>query len=482
MSSKKSTLVRRLALLSLAAGALLGVWQFAPGDSPVLEAVRPAAAAGLDASTLYLPLIRKPAVPTVFGMDMGAVTAQRGLGELAQARNYWLRRGNLVWADVEPNQGERNWSALAELEVEMINAAHQGMPLIVIVHGAPDWARAIPGYSCGPIRPDALGAFASFMYDLAARYRAQPYKVKYWEIWNEPDATPNPVAEESGFGCWGDVSDPYYGGRAFGEMLKVATPLVKAANPQAQVIIGGLLLDCDPNNPPPSKDCTQSRFLEGILTAGGGPYFDGLSFHAYDYYMYELGVYSNANWNSASDTTGPVARAKAQYLRNLLTSYGAGGKFLMNTEAALLCSNEENSPLCDTDFEQTKAYYVSQSYALAIAEGFAANVWYSLYGWRNSGLFYTPTEPRPAFTAFAFARKMIGSAAYVRLITEYPGVDGYEFVRDGKTIWLLWSADGSPHPVALPSAPQAGYDVFGNPYAVPGASLDATMAPVYLVW
>ena len=71
-------------------------------------------------------------------------------------------------------------------------------------------------------------------------------------------------------------------------MLKVAYPQIKAADPQAQVLVGGLLLDCDPR---PGAGCSLTaqnaippKFLEGILRNNGGPYFDGVSFHAYDFY------------------------------------------------------------------------------------------------------------------------------------------------------------------------------------------------------
>jgi hypothetical protein len=36
-----------------------------------------------------------------------------------QAGTSWVRRNGLMWASVEPNQGERNWQAVAGLETEL---------------------------------------------------------------------------------------------------------------------------------------------------------------------------------------------------------------------------------------------------------------------------------------------------------------------------------------------------------------------------
>ena len=67
----------------------------------------------------------------------------------------------------------------------------------------------------------ALDAFAGFMRDLVARYSVPPYNIKYWEIWNEEDVDPSLVGPTSGFGCWGDATDPYYGGGGYAEFTCV---------------------------------------------------------------------------------------------------------------------------------------------------------------------------------------------------------------------------------------------------------------------
>jgi hypothetical protein len=243
------------------------------------------------------------------------------------------------------------------------------------------------------------------------------------------------------------------------------------------------VLDCDPINPPAGKDCKPATFFEGILRNNGRPYFDGVSFHAYDFYLGALGQYGNSNWQSAWNTTGPVLGAKAAYLRNLLAQYGQPDKFLVNTETALLCGRSGKEPSCKTgDFANTKAYYLAQSYTTALTEGLRANVWYSLFGWRASGLLNPGNQaPLPAFEAYRFSAQELGSARLLRQLQEYPGVMGYEFEREGQHIWVLWSLDGNAHSINLPDVPLAAWDALGNSIP-PAASIDIDLNPLYLEW
>ncbi len=414
---------------------------------------------------------------SVFGVETNQVNASGGFDQISQTGTNWVRRNAVVWSDVEPTQGARVWSALAGLEAELRNASSKGMQVVMIVRGSPLWARKVPGSACGPIRQDKLAAFGNFMHDLVARYDAPPFNLKYWELGNEPDIDPSLVPPDAVFGCWGDQNDPYYGGRYYAEMLKAVYPQIKSADPQAQVMVGGLLLDCDPRSVCAAIGHSDkpAKFLEGILKGGGGPYFDGVAFHAYDGYFGELGRYAVPNWKTAWNTTGPAMVAKSNFIKSLLSANGVSGKFLMNTETALICNACRN----DSTFERTKGFYVAQVYAAAIAQGLRANVWYSVLGWQNSGLLGERMNALPAFNAFKFASTELRSAQPVREITEFAGVKGYEFDRGDRRIWLVWSLDGLAHSITLPRAPVTIYRVDGTS-ALTSASLSVTIEPLYL--
>jgi len=434
--------------------------------------------------TLSLPLIMvNYPRQTVFGVQMGGVSNSAGLQQVATTPSTWVRSGNPVqWSDVEPVEGAYQWPALAGLEQEWIRASKNNLLDFVMVRSTPAWAQAQPGHTCGPVRSDKLVAFGQFMHALVARYSPLPYGVKYWEIGNEPDIDPALVPLDSNIGCWGNAHDTYYGGGYYAEMLKVVYPQIKLADPSAQVLVGGLLLDCDPNNPPPGKgDCRPARFLEGVLKQGGGSYFDGVGIHGYDAYVGALGAYKMPNWNTSStSTSGPTMAfvAKANYVRGLLAAYGVTGKFVANDESAL----GWGVATANATFETTKAYYVAEVYATALAEHMLANIWYSMDDdWHHQALLGPGLTPRPAWFAYQFASQQLADAKFSQAITSYPGVKGYAFNRISDSVWLLWSQDGAVHNLALPGLPVAIHHVDGTVLTAT-TTLALGPEPLYIQW
>lgn len=460
----------------------------APASTDEVEPLLPSASTATNLSPAITPTQFVPILP-VMGIELYQVSPGGGVELAQQAGAFWIRRNALLWSDVEPQQGSRNWDALVELEQEMITASERDLQLILVVRSTPDWAQKIPGSMCGPVAPDKLADFAAFMSDAILRYSIPPFNVKYWEIGNEPDISNIGFDPLSQFGCWGDPNDPYYGGAYYAEMLKAVYPTVKAIDNQVQVLVGGLLLDCDPTNPPETtpgsgklKDCSPSLFLEGVLKNGGGDNFDGVSFHAYDYYQSKLGEYSNTNWHSAWNTTGPVLIAKTRYLRDLLGRYGYTDKFLMDTELALLCGRDGSEPECQTpEFENTKASYVAQAYSSTAAEHLLGSVWYNMFGWRGSSLVSASLQPLAAYDAFATSTRFLEGAAFAGKVEQYPGITGYIFDQIGKRRWILWSLDGQDHLIHLDQLPSAIIDVSGKTLS-PAQDITVTLMPIYITW
>jgi hypothetical protein len=424
---------------------------------------------------IYIPAVFKYYPwKNVFGIALYTLDNAGGLPQAAQAGSNWTRNG-FIWEAIEPSQGARNWNVNSELEQGLIAANSLGVEPIMMIEGTPNWALK-PGFTCGAVAQDKFPALASFAKDLVKRYSAPPYNVRYWELWNEPDAA-------GILGCWGDPTDPlgYYGGYYYGQMLQVVSQGIKDADPQAQVLVGGLLLDC-PYNPVAERTCVESRFLNGILASGAGPNFDGVSFHAYDFYT-GTSTYENTNWKSSSSTTGPVSIAKAKYLKDVLSSYGYGQKYLVNTESAVFKGANVMEPPCSPDYadlmpsiEETKVDYIVQSYAVAVAEGWKANIWYSAFGVRCSGLLNSDLSPKAGYYAYQFTQLKLGHALFVRQIIDYGGVMGYEYEIPGRKLWVIWAMDGQAHPIILSEVPveinKMGAD--GQPVSEPN-SLNVTI-------
>jgi hypothetical protein len=415
-----------------------------------------AQAASLSENTIYLPTVIRQ-VQTIFGVGLAQISTSGGFDYLTQTQSSWTRKDGVRWYDVQPMEGVWDWDVLGDLNAELLTAARNKIRVVLIVQGTPSWAAANPGSSCGPIKPEKLPAFANFLHELVRRYSGAPYYVKDWEIWNEPDVDAAHFVD--GFGCWGVVTDEYYGGRSYGEMLKAVYPAIKSADPQSRVILGGLLLDCRPDlcDVDDGHGDLPPKFLEGILVAGAGNSFDGVSFHAYDFYLGD-GNYGNIKWGTNRAQNGPVSIEKAAFIREVLYRYGVSGKFLMNTESALLCDNG-----CSESFDQTKASYVVQAYAAALSQGLEANLWYNMLGWRNSGLLTSDLLPLDAYHTYKFASEKIGDSKYSNKISESSGnLDGYEFLKGNRRIMVIWSKDWTTYSFNLYKAPLYVYDAFGN--------------------
>lgn len=473
------------------------------GFSPLIiwKDSRSAIAASTIYNEAFIPIVFQTyPLETVYGVEMGEITEDDGLAQVAELRNTWIRLNGVFWSDVEPIEGERDWSVLAGIEDQLMIASERAMQVILIVRRTPSWAQKVDGFLCGPIKEEKLDNFADFMYQLVLRYSVPPYNVKYWEMGNEPDVDTE-LSKNFGvntpFGCWGDASDEYYGGGYYAEMLRATYPRIKEADPEAKVSVGGLLMNCNPETSCDSPEKLRAaRFLEGVLRGGGGDYFDIVAFHNYEFYFIgNIGQFGSPDWNSTWDTTGPAGIAKAQYIKSLLDDFGLPNKRLMDTESALVCGQWNDPPGSngcesgdDSPYEITKAYYIAQAYAAAIAEGLQANIWYSVLGWRNSGLLNQDLTTRPGYTAMQFSRNMLHDSSFEGDVSSQDiggdfNVKGYKFKRGNRQIWLLWSLDGGIYNIILPGEPLAVWDALGNPVEmIDPYNLTVTIKPLYLEW
>jgi hypothetical protein len=310
--------------------------------------------------------------------------------------------------------------------------------------------------------------------EVVARYSKAPYNVKYWELGNEPDIDHILVGGRNGYGCWGEFLDPYYGGEYYAQMLKTAYMAIKSVDPDAYVLNGGLLLSCDPRLPGACNAHSEvaSKFLEGILRAGGGDYMDIVNFHAYADYREALDDMGSWTWEGA--TTIP---AKADFVRSVLTKYGHGDKPLINTEAALRCKNP--SATC-TDIQ---ASYVPLAYADALAAGLMGQVYFAMINdhWYDTGLLNPDRSPKPAYHSYLAASERLGTAEYLSKASSYPqGIEGHTFRKMVGTglMDLIWSPDNVQRSVSL-SASAKAYDRNGKLIAT-GGTISVGRSPVYV--
>ena len=425
-------------------------------------------------SNVYLPLVVKnyPKPLTIFGSEIYR-NQLVDVVDLAQDANIsWVRYNGIIWQEVEPtptdNVAEYSWDKLSTFETEILALRDRGIEPMVIIRGTPDWARLpeYANYGCSRVADENLNDFAAFVADMVSKYSYAPYNIHYWEIGNEPDVHPEALLESPNapYGCWGDLDDPYYGGGWYANMLKVVYPAIKQANPQAKVILGGLLLVCDPTVDP--TYCKAAKYLEGILRNGGGENVDIIAYHAYPYWYQTTTV---KDWDLTQihwAHRGGTLIGKLSYIKEIMARYQVQKPIMMN-EGGLVCgySWAPNEGLCGTsEYEQAKSNFVVRMYARTGALNIMGSSWYTLNGpgWRTGGLL-SGTTPLDSYIVYSFLTNKLGNAEYINTIST-GDLEGYQY-RNGDThkiYQIYWSNSAANYQISKPTNTIAVYDRYGS--------------------
>lgn len=422
--------------------------------------------------------------PPILGVALEGFKDESGLQETLALGARWGRRWREVaWRAVEPNEGELHWEVLAGLEEELVRARNVGIQPILEVQLTPEWAQQHKGHACGPIRGDKFEAFARFMEELVKRYgTATRYGVRYWQLANEMDVDYRIVGGDSLFGCWGELEDEFYGGRHYGEMLKVVYPRIKAADPGAIVMMGGLLLECDPYKMKPGVDCANDErwksgfFLEGVLKAGAGDYFDMADVHSYAEVRPKLPsrMHSYYFWSGPNGGTG--LPEKTAFYRDLFQRYGIPNKPIFAGEVALKCEEDND------DCREVGAAFIPRVYAEAYELGLVGATYYALISdFKHKGLLYENKTVKPQYKAYDFMSSMLSYVDHSGPVTEYPGVSGQLFKRSGvRRIQVVWSTSGAEQTITLPADFVQAFDRYGNVLEPTTGTLKVSWSPIYI--
>ncbi|MBN2549636.1 MAG: hypothetical protein JXB15_10790 [Anaerolineales bacterium] len=449
-----------------------------------------------DNETIYLAHLTKrfPTPPSIFGVETDHLGSTGIQSKASQGNVYFIRRAGFLWSEIEPeltSPRSFNWDAIDNEALEQASA--QGFSVIAVIRSTPTWAQKYSGVYCGPVKQDNFDEFAGFVQELVARYSAPPYNIKYWEIGNEPDVDRSLVLPDSPFGCWGENQylpngqpnpawDGYYGGRYYAKMLQQVYPAIKAADPNAKVLNGGLLLSCDFQLPPPDTDCTPSKFFLGILIENRAAYLDIVSYHGYTYF-YQNKIYEDDyQWGHRGE--GGSVMGKADFLRDWMGNYGVSKPLLLSETSMVCphwsdCTENPGSP----EFFDAQADFVVWAYIRAWANNFAGAIWYTIEGpgWADCGLMESGYVPRPAYYAYQYMTNKLSIAQYTGVMNQYASqnVAGYAFSNNGVTIWVLWSKEQVDKVITLPANVIQVTDKFGAIITPVGGQITVNK-PVYV--
>jgi len=449
---------------------------------------------------IYLPISMKN-FPWInpFGVEnqnlwkQGTAIYQQG----KQLNSNWARMGsNISWRELQPNEGDPiRWEKLKGFEEELKALISLEMTPIVVVKDSPHWAVINNARSdgqltsCAPIQPSKLNHFADFMRALVERYKESEFNVHNWELGNEPDVDPDLVKPNNVFGCWGNIEDEqYYGGREYGEMIKVIGRAIKEEDPLAKVWLGGLLLSSPYNNDP--RKGKPERFLRGVLEVGAAPYFDILPYHWYPPYLNKA---IDHDMIGKFQDWGGGAVGKARFLRETMAEYGVEKPLALN-ETALMCPPtvggqqiEYCNPPSD-EFYLAQANFVIRSFIRGLSENVKGFIWYTLDGpgWRHTGLLHENNQPKPVYTAYQNLIKQLLYTRYIGQPSYGSRIEAYAFHRDKDILHILWVGEDD---IQIASISEnefiAAYDRLGREISPPlvgnNFELEVGISPIYIV-
>ena len=163
-----------------------------------------------------------------------------------------MARESFDWNRLEPAKGQFEW-AVFDQAVEVARA--HNVSILGRLEFTAGWASSAPSSAPAGDRqfypPQNMADFADYARAVVRRYKD---RVKVWEIWNEENSAifwkPTPSASK------------------YASMLKAAYAAIKAEDPTATVVLGGLVGFDKP-------------FLDGLVAAGAWSSFDALAIHTY---------------------------------------------------------------------------------------------------------------------------------------------------------------------------------------------------------
>jgi hypothetical protein len=128
----------------------------------------------------------------------------------------WVRM-DFLWEDIEPSQGEFCFDKYDEI-VDLL--CENNINVLGLLDYSATWASSCSKWNCPP---SDNKLFVDYAVNVVSRYKD---KIKYWEIWNEPDSH-----------VYWEAQD---GLKTYCILLKDAYGALKKVDPECKILNGGL--------------------------------------------------------------------------------------------------------------------------------------------------------------------------------------------------------------------------------------------------
>ncbi len=277
--------------------------------------------------------------------DLNNLASNQYFLDLAEQSGCSWIRIQAQWSELEHQPGEFSFNPLSTMVDE---ARSRGLKVLVTVNSVPTWAYT--PFSGQPADPTL---FANFMDRLSAFFSG---RVDAWQLWNEPN-----LSYEAG-----GLIDA----RGYFDMLKAASPVVRANDPRALIVLAGLAPNSQHNRKWAYSDID---YLQDLLSIDDG---------AVKHYIDVVGIHSYGAGNSPDNfwpsnladhpgwTTAPEFYFRhAEAIHNILVAGGLGNLPVWVTEFGWTTKNDwPDYGYGDWVSPQQQAQYILRAFEIARTE------------------------------------------------------------------------------------------------------------------
>jgi len=170
----------------------------------------------------------------------------------------WVRM-DFLWSDIEPVEGQFDFVKYDAI-VDILNV--RGIHVLGILNYSADWASSCGKWNCKP-KDDKL--FVNYAVEVIKRYKG---KVKYWEVWNEPDSV-----------TYWEEQD---GLKVYSELLKNVYIAAKKIDPDCRILNGGI--------------ANGLGSINHLYENGAKDYFDILNIHFFESPLHAGSIHAVENY------------------------------------------------------------------------------------------------------------------------------------------------------------------------------------------
>ncbi len=218
-------------------------------------------------------------------------------------------------------------------------ATQYELELIVRLGNPPSWSRVLTDTVGTQAPPDDFADYGDFVAAVVTRYAG---RVRYFQLWNEPNIFPE----------WGaQPADP----EAYTELLCTGYRRARAANPEAVILAAALSPTIQMGGP----NMNDLVFLQRMYAAGSADCFDILSAQGY-------GLFSGPPDQRLRPTV--INYPHNLYLRDIMVRHGDGAKPIWISEMGWNAAPESVPPIFGRVTEAQQARYAVEAYQRARRE------------------------------------------------------------------------------------------------------------------